>query len=329
MSHELSRRKWLCRAGAGALASSLGGLGWAQTNNRPVRLIVAFAPGGPVDFVARSLAESLSRELGRTVLVDNKPGANGAIGAMETLKGEPDGSTVWLTSVGAAAINPALYEKLPYDMVRDFSPVSLVVNNVEVFVTAAQNPATDAADFVQRAKTSNAPVPIASSGNGSIPHLAMLQLQSATRLDLLHVPFNGMAPALTNLLGGQVAGVFADVPAVMSQIKAGRLKALGMASRARHPGLPDVRTFEEMGFPAVDTNNWYGFFVSSRTPRPIVEALNVATRKALADPAVASRLLQSGAEPRASTPEEMATLLKADTDKWAALIKAQNIRLNP
>jgi tripartite-type tricarboxylate transporter receptor subunit TctC len=329
MSHELSRRKWLARAGAGALASSFGGLAWAQTNNRPVRLIVAFAPGGPVDFVARSLAESLSRELGRTVLVDNKPGANGAIGAMETLKGEPDGSTVWLTSVGAAAINPALYEKLPYDMVRDFSPVSLVVNNVEVFVTSAQNPATDAADFVQRAKTSNAPVPIASSGNGSIPHLAMLQLQNATRLDLLHVPFNGMAPALTNLLGGQVAGVFADVPAVMSQIKAGRLKALGMASRARHPGLPDVRTFEEMGFPAVDTNNWYAFFVSSRTPRPIVEALNVATRKALADPAVASRLLQSGAEPRPSSPEELATLLKADTEKWAALIKAQNIRLNP
>ena len=238
------------------------------------------------------------------------------------------GSTVWITSVGAAAINPALYDKLPYDMVRDFTPVSLVVNNVEVLVTSAQNPATDVVDFVQRARAANVPVPMASSGMGSIPHLALLQMQEATKLDLLHVPFNGMAPALTNLLGGQVAGVFADVPAVMGQIKAGRLKALGMASRVRHPGLPEVRTFEEMGFPAVDTNNWYAFFVSSKTPRPIVDALNAATRRALADPAVANRLLQSGAEPRATTPEEMAALLRADTNKWAALIKARNIRLD-
>ena len=328
MSQEFSRRQWLQRTGAGALATSLGGMAWAQSNNRPVRLIVAFAPGGPVDFVARTLAETLSRELGRPVLVDNKPGANGAIGAMETLKGEPDGSTVWITSVGAAAINPALYDKLPYDMVRDFTPVSLVVNNVEVLVTSAQNPATDVVDFVQRARAANLPVPMASSGMGSIPHLALLQMQDATKLDLLHVPFNGMAPALTNLLGGQVAGVFADVPAVMGQIKSGRLKALGMASRVRHPGLPEVRTFEEMGFPAVDTNNWYAFFVSSKTPRPIVDALNAATRRALADPAVANRLLQSGAEPRATSPEEMAALLRADTNKWAALIKARNIRLD-
>lgn len=328
MSPNFSRRQWLQRTSAGALATSLCGVTWAQSSSRPVRLIVAFAPGGPVDFVARTLAETLSRELGRPVLVDNKPGANGAIGAMETLKGEPDGSTVWITSVGAAAINPALYDKLPYDMVRDFSPVSLVVNNVEVLVASAQNPATDAVDFVQRARAANAPVPMASSGMGSIPHLALLQLQDATKLDVLHVPFNGMAPALTNLLGGQVAGVFADVPAVMGQIKAGRLKALGMASRVRHPGLPEVRTFEEMGFPAVDTNNWYAFFVSSKTPRPIVDALNAATRRALADPGVANRLLQSGAEPRATSPEEMAALLRADTGKWAALIKARNIRLD-
>ncbi|WP_300556856.1 tripartite tricarboxylate transporter substrate binding protein [Limnohabitans sp. Rim8] len=328
MSQHFSRRQWLQRTSAGALATGLGRVTWAQSNSRPVRLIVAFAPGGPVDFVARTLAETMSRELGRPVLVDNKPGANGAIGAMETLKGEPDGSTVWITSVGAAAINPALYDKLPYDMVRDFTPVSLVVNNVEVLVTSAQNPATDVVDFVQRARAANVPVPMASSGMGSIPHLALLQMQDATKLDLLHVPFNGMAPALTNLLGGQVAGVFADVPAVMGQIKSGRLKALGMASRVRHLGLPEVRTFEEMGFPAVDTNNWYAFFVSSKTPRPIVDALNAATRRALADPGVANRLLQSGAEPRATTSEEMAALLRADTNKWAALIKARNIRLD-
>lgn len=327
MTPDRSRRQWLQFAGAGALAAGFNGMAVAQGSGRPVRLIVAFAPGGPVDFVARTLADAFGRALGRPVIVENKPGANGAIGAMETLRAEPDGSTIWITSVGAAAINPALYEKLPYDMQRDFAPVSLVVNNVEVFVTAATNPATDAADFVQRARAGKVPLPIASSGTGSIPHLALLQLQEATRLEWVHVPFNGMAPALTNLLGGQVAGVFADVPAVMSQIRAGKLKALGMASPARHPGLPEVRTFQEMGFPAVDTNNWYAFFVSARTPRPVIDALNAATRRALADPVVSGRLLQSGAEPRATSPEEMAALLRADTEKWAALIRSRNIRL--
>jgi tripartite-type tricarboxylate transporter receptor subunit TctC len=327
MHAERSRRHWLRLAGAGAVAAGFGGLARAQPSGRPVRLVVDFAPGGPVDFVARTLAESLSRALGRPVLVENRPGANGAIGAMETLRAEPDGSTIWITSVGAAAINPALYDKLPYDMQRDFAPVSLVVNNVEVFVTAATNPATDAADFVRRARAGKVPLPIASSGTGSIPHLALLQLQEATRLEWVHVPFNGMAPALTNLLGGQVAGVFADVPAVMTQIRAGKLKALGMASPVRHPGLPDVRTFQEMGFPAVDTNNWYAFFVSARTPRPVIDVLNAVTRRALADPTVAGRLLESGAEPRATSPEELSALLKADTEKWATLIRSRNIRL--
>ena len=311
-----------------ALAVWSGGAA-AQIGGRPVRMIVAFAPGGPVDFVGRAIQEPLARELGRTVIVENKPGANGAIGAAEVMRAEADGSVVWLSSVGAAAINQALYEKLSYDMVRDFAPVSLVANNVELFVTRANHPATDAADFVARARAQKDPTPIASSGTGSIPHLALLQLQDSTRIDFIHVPYNGMAPALTDLLGGQVAGVFADVPAVMAQVKGGRLKALGIASRQRHPGLPDIKTFEELGIRAVDSNNWYAFFVAARTPRATVDALNAATRKALADAPTATKLLQSGAEPKASSPEELAALLKADTEKWSALIKARNIKGAP
>jgi tripartite-type tricarboxylate transporter receptor subunit TctC len=311
-----------------SLSAFVTSAAFAQANPKPVRIIVSFTAGGPVDFVARTLAVSLSKELGRTVVVENKPGANGAIGAAEALRAEADGSTLWITSVGAAAINPSLYEKLAYDMQRDFVPVSLVVNNVEVFVVAASHPATDAADFINRAKAQKDPTAIASSGTGSIPHLALLQLQDSTKLEFVHVPYNGMAPALTDLQGGQVAGVFADVPAVMAQIKNGRLKALGMASAQRHPGLPEVKTFEELGIKAVDTNNWYGLFASSKNSKESIDVLNKAVARALNDPETRSKLLQSGAEPKASSTEELARILKADTSKWSAMIRSKNIKVN-
>jgi tripartite-type tricarboxylate transporter receptor subunit TctC len=308
------------------LALTLAPLGvtWAQTP-RPVRLIVAFAAGGPVDTMARTIAEPLGRALGRTVLVDNRPGASGAIGAAEVLRSDPDGATLWLTSVGAAAINPALYPKLPYNMTRDFAPVSLVANNVELFVANAKNPVQDAAELIATARQRKDPLPIASSGKGSIPHLALVQLEQSTGVDLLHVPFNGMAPALTQLLGGQVEAVFADLPAVMGQVKSGRLKALGIASKTRHPLLPDVKTFEEQGFKAVDTNNWYALFASAKTPPEVIKALNRAVHAALSEPAISAKIAQSGAEPKASSPEELAALLKADTDKWAQIVRARNI----
>ena len=316
----MNKRSWLMMATALCLTSSV----WAQTT-KPVRIIVAFAAGGPVDAMARTIAEPLSRVLGRTVLVENRPGASGAIGANEVLRAEPDGATMWLTSVGAVAINPALYPKLSYNMARDFVPVSLVANNVELFVTGAKSTAKDAVEFMTEARQSKSSMPIASSGKGSIPHLALLQLEQSTGVDLLHVPYNGMAPALTDLFGGQVAGVFADVPAVMGHVRSGRLKPLGIASKTRHPLLPEVKTFEEQGFKAVDTNNWYGLFASAKTPPEVIRSLNRAVQAAVADPAANAKITQSGAEPKASTPEELGAMLKADTEKWAQLIRARNI----
>jgi tripartite-type tricarboxylate transporter receptor subunit TctC len=293
---------------------------------KTTRIVVSFTSGGPVDAVARTLSEQLGKELGRTVIIDNKPGANGAIGAVDVMKSAPDGSTLWFTSVGAAAINSSLYEKLPYDMQRDFVPVSLVVDNVELLVAQQDNPARDAAEFVAATKKRAEPTPMGSSGTGSIPHLAIEQLADASGARLLHVPYKGAAPAITDLMGGQISGFFGDVPGLLGHLQGGRLKALGVASGKRHPSLPDVKTLEEQGIKGVDTNNWYALFAPAKTPPDVVAAINKALRSTLADPAVREKLLKTGTEPVGSTPQELAAIQKRDTEKWAKLIRAKNIR---
>jgi tripartite-type tricarboxylate transporter receptor subunit TctC len=298
---------------------------WGQ--GRVTRILVAFPPGGPVDLVARTIADQLGRELKQQVIVENKPGGNGAVAAQAVIQSVTDGTTLWLTSVGAAAINPVLYDKLDYDMQRDFAPVSLVVNNVELLVVNANNPAANAADFVAAVKKGREhPAAMASSGVGSIPHLAIEQLTDATGARLLHVPYKGAAPAITDLMGGQVDGFFGDVPGLIGHVKAGKVKALGIASPKRHPALPEVRTLEEQGIKGVDTVNWYALFVSAKTPPAVVAQLNKAVQATLNTPVVRERLLQQGAEPAPSTPQELSALLKHDTDKWARLIKAKNIK---
>lgn len=298
----------------------------AHAQNKTTRIVVSFTAGGPVDAVARTISERLGKELDRTVLIDNKPGANGAIGATDVMKSPADGSTLWFTSVGAAAVNGGLYEKLPYNMVRDFTPVSLVANNVELMVTYAANPAKDAAEFIANSKRQSNPTPFASTGTGSIPHLAIEQLVDATGAKLLHVPYKGAAPAITDLMGTQVSGLFGDVAGLLPAIKGGRLKPLGLASSKRHPALPDVKTLEEQGIKGIDTNNWYALFAPAKTPPEVVEAINKALRVTLADPVIRDKLLKAGTEPAPSTPQELAILQKKDADKWAALIKAKNIK---
>ena len=307
-----------------AFAGMLAAAPASTAQDKVVRLVVAFPPGGPVDFVARTIAEPLGRELNERVIVDNKPGANGAIAAQNVAQSAPDGTTLWLSSVGAVAINPVLYDKLAYDM-TEFAPVSLVVDNNELLVVNSDNPANDAAEFVANARKSSQPVAIASTGIGSIPHLAMEQLAAATKANLLHVPYKGAAPAITDVIGGQVAAFFGDVPGLIGFVKSGKLKALGIAAPKRNPMLPDVRTFSEQGLPGVDTDNWYAIFAPAKTPPAVISALNEAVRKTLATPAVSEKLLSSGAVPSASSPQDLAAVLKRDTEKWGKLIKAQKI----
>ncbi|MDB5965328.1 MAG: hypothetical protein JWQ72_1828 [Polaromonas sp.] len=319
------RRAFQLVAGASlALSAVFAAPAFAQS--KITRLVVAFPPGGPVDFVARTISEQLGKELGAQVIIENKAGANGAIAAEYVARAVPDGSTLWLTSVGAVAINPPLYDKLPYDPVRDLAPVSLVVNNVELLVVGTGNPASNGAEFVANAKLKKEGVTMASSGTGSVPHLAMELLADVSKANLVHVPYKGAAPAITDVIAGHVDGFFGDIPGLVGFIKAGKLKPIGIASTKRHPLLPEVKTFQEMGLPGVDSDNWYAIFSAKATPAAEVDRLNQAIRRTLANEGVRSKLMASGAEPAATSPAELATMMKNDTAKWGKIIRDKKIR---
>lgn len=317
----------LRRCALAVLAATALGVGLpALAQGKITRLVVAFPSGGPVDFVARAIGEQLGKELGHQVIVENKAGANGAIAAEYVARSGADGQTLWLTSVGAVAINPPLYDKLPYDPVRDLAPVSLVVNNVELLVVNAANPANTGAEFIANTRLQAKGATMASSGIGSVPHLAMELLADATKAKLLHVPYKGAAPAITDVVAGHVDGFFGDIPGLVGFIKAGKLKPIGIAASKRHPLLPEVKTFEEMGIKGVDSDNWYALFTSKATPAADIERINQAVRRTLANEAVSAKLMASGAVPAASSPAELATLLRNDTAKWTRVIKAKNIK---
>lgn len=307
------------------LAGAAAGMARLSQAAAPTKLIVAFPPGGPVDFVARVISEQLGKELGQQIIVENKAGANGAIAADYVSRATPDGTTLWLTSVGAVAINPALYPHLSYDPERDLAPVSLVVDNVEVLVVAHNSPYNTAAEFVAAARK-GAPLTLASSGTGSVPHLAMELLNDAAKINVLHVPYKGAAPAITDVIAGQVTGFFGDIPGLIGHIKGGRLKPIGIAAAQRHPTLPDVKTFEEQGIPGVDSDNWYAIFTSKGTPAAEAQRLSAAVRKTMANETVKAKLLASGAVPSSTTPSELEALLKKDSAKWSRVIRAKNIK---
>jgi len=322
----MNQYRHLRRAGLLFASLLLTGAALAQPA-KITRIIVAFPPGGPVDFVARTLGEQLGKELGHQVIIENKAGANGAIAAEYVARSAPDAQTLWLTSVGAVAINPALYGKLSYDPQRDLTPVSLVVNNVEVLVVGANAPYNSGAEFVAASRQNpGQPLTMASSGTGSVPHLAMELLNDAAKINLTHIPYKGAAPAITDVIAGHVNGFFGDIPGLISHIKSGRLKAIGLAATRRHPLLPEVKTFEEMGVPGVDSDNWYALFAAKGTPAAEIDRVNQAVRRALNHEAVKARLQASGAEVAPSTPAALAALLKNDTAKWTRVVKAKNIQ---
>jgi tripartite-type tricarboxylate transporter receptor subunit TctC len=309
-----------------AVAATLTAAPGAYAQGKSTRLVVGFAPGGPIDMVARVLSEQLGRELGHQVVVENKPGANAVIAADFVSKAAPDGQTLFLTTAGAVAISPALYDKMPLDPFRDLAPVTLVVNTDEVMVVSGSNPSNTVPEFIAAAKQRKDGATMGSSGIGSVPHLAMELLADVTKANLRHVPYKGVAPAITDVIAGHVDGIFIDVPVALGHIRAGKLKALGMAAPKRHPLLPDVKTLDEMGLPGVDSNNWYAIYTSKGTPAAEVDRVNQAMRRTLEAESVKSRLMAAGVVPAPGTPASLTALQRADFEKWSRIIKLKGIK---
>jgi tripartite-type tricarboxylate transporter receptor subunit TctC len=294
---------------------------------RPVRIVVAFPPGGPTDFVGRLVADKMTKLLGQRVYIDNKPGANGTLGGGDVAKSDPDGYSLFLTTSGAVTVSPHMMAKMPFDTFRDFAPVALVTTVNEVLVVSPKLGVKNVKELVELAKKKPGGVTFASTGVGSPPHLAQLLLDAAAGVKFLHVPYRGAAPALTDMLGGQVQVVALDIPVVLSQIQAGTLLPIGIAGDKRDAVLPNVPTLAEQGYPNTDAANWYALLAPAKTPPAVIAKLNKTVDAALADPQVHEKLVKTGATPVGGTPEALGAYMKAQYDKWGRVIKANGIKM--
>jgi tripartite-type tricarboxylate transporter receptor subunit TctC len=294
---------------------------------KAIRLIVPFAPGGGNDTVARAIAQSAGASLGQPVVVDNRAGAGGMLGAQLAAKSPPDGYTLFLGGVGSHAVNPNLHAKLPYDPVKDFAPITLIASAPSVLVVHPSLPARTLAEFTALAKASPGRINYASNGNGSSAQLAAVLYESMTGVRMVHVPYKGLAPALVDLLAGEVQAMFSSVVAIVPSIKAGRLRALAVTGRRRAALLPEVPTLDESGVPGYEAGSWYGILAPAGTPQAIVAKLHEAIVHALAQPEVRERLVSEGAEVIGGTPEAFAAHIAAELARMGKLIRDAGIRM--
>ena len=294
---------------------------------KPVRFVVPFAPGGTTDVLARLIGEKLSVSLGQQFVIDNQAGAGGNIGTAQVAKAEPDGYTILMGTVGTHAINQSIYPRLPFDPIKDFAPVTLVATVPNVLVVNPEVLVHSVAELIELAKAKPGELNFASSGNGSSIHLSGELFKSMTGVDMVHVPYKGSGPAVVDLLGGQVEMMFDNLPSSAPQIKAGKLRPLGVTSKERSPTLPDVPTIAEAGVPGYEALSWFGVLVPAGTRDAIVAKLQNEIAKALADPAMRERFAELGAVPVGGTSAEFADLITAETAKWAKVVQDAGIKL--
>ena len=294
---------------------------------KPIHFIVPFPPGGGNDTVARAIAQQLGPDLGQPVVVDNRPGAGGSVGAELAAKSPPDGYTLFLAGVGSHAVNPNLHARLAYDPVRDFTPITLVATAPSVLVVNPAVPARTVAEFTAYARANPGKLNYASNGNGSAAQLAAAMYESMANVRMVHVPYKGIAPALTDLLSGEVQLMFGTVVALVPHIQAGKLRALAVTSRKRSALLPDVPSLAESGLPDYEAGSWYGVMAPAGTPREIVERLHGAIARALKQPDVAQRLAAEGAIVIGSTPAEFGAHIKAELARVGNVVRAAGIRI--
>lgn len=297
--------------------------------SRPLRLIVPFAPGGGNDTVARAVATQLSSALGQPVVVDNRAGAGGVIGAEMAAKAAPDGYTLFLGGVGSLAVNPHIVPKISYDALRDFAPVVLLASAPSVVAVNLKTPYKTLPEMTAFAKANPGRINFASNGNGSSAHIATALYETMAGVDLTHVPYKGLAPAMSDLLAGQVDIMFSSVVAITPQIKAGKLRALAVTSSKRSALLPDVPTLAELGLAGYEAGSWYGLLVPAGTPVEIVRRLNAESVKALRGGNVRESLSSEGAEVVGGTPEDFARHIRAEHARVGKMIKDGRLKMEP
>ncbi|HVR48584.1 MAG TPA: tripartite tricarboxylate transporter substrate binding protein [Pseudorhodoferax sp.] len=323
-----SRRLFSAAALASAALLSLPAMAQAGAYPaKPVRILVPFVPGGPVDVMARVLGEQLTRTMNATVVVENRPGAGGNIGAAAVASAPADGYTLMLATGSILTINEALYPRLGFDPAKDFAPISLLGDMPLVVVVNAKSAAHNVKDLVEEAKQRNAPLMLSSPGNGTTPHLAAELLRRETGAQVVHVPYKGGAESATAILSGQVSGAIETPPSVLPHVQSGRMRALAVAGPARLAALPDVPTTTEIGLPQIKIVAWFGLVAPAGTPAPIVQRLQAEVAQALQRPEVQERFAKLAIRPAASTPQEMAQLMVDDRAKWGRLVKEAGIRL--
>jgi tripartite-type tricarboxylate transporter receptor subunit TctC len=322
--HAGQRRRTLL---LGALAALCVPAAWAQSG-KPLRLVVPFPPGGSTDILARALGARLGPALGVTVVTDNKPGAGGSLGATEVARAEADGNTLLMGHIGTLAVNPALYPRLAYDPLKSFVPVAWVARVPNVLVVNATSPIQTLAELIAQAKARPGRLSYSSGGNGSAANIAFEYLKLKAKFPMLHIPYKGTAPSVTDLLGGQVDATFTGAPTVLPHIRSGKLRALAVSSPQRLAVLPNVPTVAESGFPGFDADQWYGIVAPAGTPEAVVTRLNAEINKALQTPAVVEQLAGEGAIPTPSTPKAFGDLIAREIPRWAEVVKAGNVRLD-
>lgn len=294
---------------------------------KPVRIIVPFPPGGSTDIITRTIGQKLSEDWKQAVVVDNRPGAGANIGAEALVKSVPDGYTLFMAST-IHSINPSLYPKLAYDPVKDFTPIIAVAETAQVLVIHPSVPANNLKEFIALLKAQPGRLAYSSAGNGSQPHLAAELFKMMTRTYMLHIPYKGGPPAMTDLLAGQVQASFATAPSAVPHVKSGKIRALGVSTRTRVPALPDVPTLIEAGLPGYDASGFFGLVAPAGLSPALIERINASVTRVLKEPAIRRSLSEQGAEPMTSTPAEYAALIRDEVSKWGKVVRESGAKID-
>ncbi|MHA7598731.1 Bug family tripartite tricarboxylate transporter substrate binding protein [Alicycliphilus sp. T452] len=321
LPRKLARRTLL--AGMAVAAAGALPLGAAAQNYpaKPVTIIVPFSAGGTTDILARIVGQGLQTELGQPFVVDNRAGAGGNIGASLAAKAPADGYTLFMGTVGTHAINQALYKKLPFDPVKDFAPISRVATVPNLLVAHPSQPYKTVKELIAYAKANPGKVTFGSPGSGASPHVSGELFRTMTGTDLLHVPYKGSAPAMTDLLGGQISIMFDNMPSAIQHVRSGKLRPIAVTTAKRSPELPDVPTIAEAGVPGYEAMSWFGMFAPAATPKPVLDKLNAALVKVLNQPDVKKKIAEQGGDVVAETPAQFAAFIKAESAKWGKVVK--------